>query len=72
MLNLEIDFTDIKDLKKENNQIMLDDIKKVARSTLEKGGNVKIKRSYLNSPDDIVKYFPSIIGFDDWWDSVVL
>lgn len=71
MINIEIDITDIEDLKKANNSTILDDFKKIAGDIIEKGGKAIIKRSYTNAPDDFIKGFTSRKDFDTWWDNIV-
>lgn len=67
MIDLQIDITDAEDLRREKNGIVLDAIKSTAKAVLENSGEVAIKRSYENAPDDICRKYSAVAVFEKDW-----
>ncbi len=70
MIDLQLDITDLEDLKHEKNEFMQKDILELSQKHLGAGNRIVIKRSYLNAPDEFIKAFRSQDAFENFWESL--
>jgi hypothetical protein len=71
MVSIQIDITDIHDLKIAQNSRTLASLKDACESILNQGGHVFIKRTYENAPDELIRGFNSTEQFTQWWKQAV-
>ena len=67
MIELQIDITDLEDIKSTNNTVVTDSIAATAKEVLGAGGRVVLKRSYCNAPDEIFRVYAAADAFEKDW-----
>jgi hypothetical protein len=67
MIELQIDITDLEDIKSANNAVVTNSIAETAKEVLGAGGRVVLKRSYCNAPDEIFRVYASAEVFEKDW-----
>ncbi|MDR2196265.1 MAG: hypothetical protein LBE50_06770 [Gallionellaceae bacterium] len=68
MIELQIDITDVEDIRAVKNSVARFSIASAATEILRSGGRVVFKRSYCNTPDDIFSDYKSAEAFKKDWD----
>ena len=71
MISIQIDITDLQDLKVGNQSATLQGLKATCENVLRDGGRVIIKRAYINAPEEFVCGFNTQEEFNPWWNRVV-
>lgn len=67
MIDLQLDITDLEDLKLEKNKFMEKELLDFGKKHLQAGNRIVIKRSYVNAPDDLVRAFTQEEKFEQFW-----
>ncbi len=67
MIELQIDITDLEDVKSTNNAVVTNSIAATAKEVLGAGGRVVLKRSYCNAPDEIFRVYANAEAFEQDW-----
>jgi hypothetical protein len=67
VIELQIDITDIEDIKSTNNAAVISSIAATAKEVLGVGGRVVLKRSYCNAPDEIFRVYAAAEVFEKDW-----
>lgn len=67
MIELQIDVTDLEDIRAAKNSVAKSSIASAAAEVLRGGGRVILKRSYCNAPDDIFRVYGSAEAFEKDW-----
>ena len=60
MQKLTIEFFTLDEIIKDLGQYGLDDIYKIAKETIEKGGRVEITMEYENAPKDVLRVLSTL------------
>ena len=67
MIELQIDVTDLEDIRAAKNSVARSSIAAAAAEVLRGGGRVVLKRSYCNAPDDIFRVYGDAEAFEKDW-----
>lgn len=67
MIEIQIDITDLEDLKSANNTVVMNSIAASASAALGVGGRVVLKRTYCNAPDDMLLTYTAADVFEKDW-----
>ena len=67
MIELQIDITDLEDIKSANNVVVIGSIAATAKEVLVAGGRIVLKRSYCNAPDEIFRVYAVAEVFEKDW-----
>jgi hypothetical protein len=67
MIEIQIDITDLEDVKSANNAVAISSIAAAAKQVLSAGGRVVLKRSYCNAPDEIFRVYAAVEAFEKDW-----
>lgn len=69
MIELQIDVTDLEDIRTAKSSVVKSSIASAAAEVLRGGGRVVLKRSYCNAPDDVFRVYVNADAFEkDWQD----
>jgi uncharacterized linocin/CFP29 family protein len=67
MIELQIDITDLEDIKSANNVVAISSIAATAKEVLDAGDRVVLKWSYCNAPDEIFRVYAAAEMFEKDW-----
>ena len=67
VIDLQLDITDLEDLRHEKNKFMENELLGYGKKHLDAGNRIVIKRSYVNAPDDFIRAFTSSEKFEEFW-----
>lgn len=67
MLDLQLDITDLEDLRSPKNGFMREQFASLAKAHLASGNRVIIKRTYMNDAPDFMRAFTKSHDFDAFW-----
>jgi len=67
MIELQIDITDLEDIRTAKNSDAKSSVGSPAVEVLHGGGRVVLKRSYCNAPDDIFRVYTNPDVFEKDW-----
>lgn len=67
MIELQIDVTDLEDIRSDKNGVAKSSIASAAAEVLRGGGRVVLKRSYCNAPDEIFRVYGNAEAFEKDW-----
>jgi len=67
MIELQIDVTNLEDIRATKNSVAKSSIAAAATEVLRGGGRVILKRSYCNAPGDIFRVYERAEAFERDW-----